>query len=139
MPKFAVLVSASAEAEAGKMPTTQELTEMTSFNDELRKAGVLLLADGFLSSSNGARVHFNPDGSSKVEHGPFGLDNLVAGFWVWKLDSLEQAVEWASKIPFTKGRVEIRRIAGEEDFGPNLTDALRKKVRTLREETEGGA
>jgi hypothetical protein len=134
MPKFAVLVGASAEAEKGKMPTVQDLSEMLLFNEQLRKAGVLLDADGFLASSKGARVNFSADAPPKAEYGPFGLKDLVAGYWFWKLDTLEQAIEWAGKIPFKEGRVEIRQVAGEEDFGAETMEALNKKKEELRGE-----
>ncbi|KAH8591830.1 hypothetical protein B0O99DRAFT_631773 [Bisporella sp. PMI_857] len=136
MPKFAVLVSASVEAEAGKMPTLQDLSEMMAYNEQLRSAGVLLSADGFLASSKGVRINFSADGPAKPEYGPFGLDNLVAGYWIWELETLEQAIEWAGKIPFKDGRVEIRRIAGEEDFGAGVADELKKQKEALRKERE---
>jgi hypothetical protein len=136
MPKFAVLVSASASSESGKMPTVQELTDMFVFNEQLRKAGVMLAADGFLASSKGARITFSAEGASKPEYGPFGRDNLVAGYWFWKLDTLEQAIEWAGKIPLKESRVEIRQIAGEEDFGAEVVDELNKKKEELRKKTE---
>jgi hypothetical protein len=137
MPKFAVFVLASADSEAGKMPTTQEFTDMSAFNEELGKAGILLAADGLHASTKGARIHYTQDAPPKPELGPFGLDNLVAGFWLWKLDSLEQAIEWASKIPFKEGKVEIRRIMEAEDFGPEFTDSLKEKEKELREKIEG--
>jgi hypothetical protein len=127
MAKFAVLVSASSSSEAGNMPSLDEMNEMGAFNDQLRQAGVLLDADGFLASSKGARINFNTEGPSKPEYGPFELDNLVAGYWFWQLETLEQAIEWAGKIPFKNGRVEIRHIACEEDFGAEVRDFLKKK------------
>jgi hypothetical protein len=136
MPKFAVLVAASTSAESGKMPTIQELSEMMVFNEQLRQAGVMLSAEGFLASSKGARVNFRPDGPPKPEYGPFGLDNLVAGYWIWKLDALEQAIEWAGKIPFKEGRVEIRQVAGEDDFGTEVVGELNKKKEELRKKTD---
>jgi len=135
MPKFAVFVSASADSEGGKLPSTQELTDMTAYNEELVKAGIMLAGEGLKSSSKGARLNFSADGASKPEYGPFGLDNLIAGYWLWKLDSLEQAIEWASKIPFKEGRVEIRQVMSEEDFGPALTEELKKKEEELRKQT----
>jgi hypothetical protein len=132
MPKFAVFVFASQSSETGIMPTVDELSEMMTFNNELRHAGVLLAAEGFLASSKGARINFSPKGPSKPEYGPFGLDNLIAGYWFWQLETLEQAIEWAGKIPFKEGRVEIRRVADEEDFGTEARDFLKKK----REELE---
>jgi hypothetical protein len=124
MPKFAVFVMASPESEAGRMATAEELIEMKAFNDELRKIGALHVAEGLLASSRGARIQFTPDGPSKPESGPFDLENLVTGFWVWELESLEQAVAWANKIPFKKGKVEIRCIAGKEDFPADYQQKL---------------
>lgn len=138
MPKFAVLVSASAESESGKMPTVDTLSEMMVFNGQLRAAGILLDANGFLASSTGARISFNADGPMKPERGPFGLDNLVAGYWFWQLETLEQAIEWANKIPFKEGRVEIRRVASDEDFGCEVTEELERRRKELREKSEEG-
>lgn len=104
------------------MPTTEELTEMIAFNSQFRETGVLLDADGFLASSKGARLNFSEGSEPTVTHGPFELENLVAGYWKLKLDSIEQAIEWAKKIPFKKGSVEIRRVAGPEDFGNAMTE-----------------
>lgn len=136
MPKFAVLVSATAEAESGKPPTLHDLSEMMVFNEQLRKAGVLLAAEGFLASSRGCRINFTSDGPAKPEYGPFGLDNLVAGYWFWQLETLEQAIEWASKIPFKEGRVEIRRVAGEDDWDDEIVEGLKKKKAELRGEED---
>lgn len=127
MPKFAVLVSASAESETGAMPKTSELMEMGAYNDKLKEAGVLQVADGFLDSSKGVRINFSSEGPGKPQPGPFGLENLVAGFWVWEVESLEKAIEWANKIPFKDGRVEIRRIAGEEDFPKEYIEEEKKR------------
>ena len=81
MPKFVVLVLASAASEKGRMPTFEELSEMQVFNEQLRQKGILLTANGFSASSRGARINFSAHGPSKPEYGPFGLDNLVAGYW----------------------------------------------------------
>jgi hypothetical protein len=136
MPKFAVLVFASAESETGAPPKLQDLSDMTVFNEQLRRAGVFVNADGFLASSQGARITFSADGPAKPEFGPFGLDNLVAGYWIWQLDTIEQAIDWAGKIPFKDGRVEIRRVAGEEDFGKEVVEELNRKKEALRKEAE---
>ena len=133
MGKYVIFVHASADSEAGKMPTTEEFAEMGAFNTELKNAGALLFADGLLQSAKGARVSFS-DSEPRVQNVPFPGEDLVAGFWILKLDSLDEAIAWAKKIPFKKGSVEIRKIAGPEDFGANLTDELRAKESELRAE-----
>lgn len=132
MPKFIIFVHASADSEAGKRPTTQELTEMTAFNEELSNAGALLAGEGLLASSKGARVAFSESGDPAVTPGPFALGNLVAGLWLLKLDSFEEAVAWARKIPFRSGSVEVRKVAGPEDFGGEYTEEVRAKEDELR-------
>ncbi|KAF2667222.1 hypothetical protein BT63DRAFT_333106 [Microthyrium microscopicum] len=134
MPKYAILVGATAEAETGKPPKIEDMKEMGIFNDQLRAAGILLDADGFLDSSKGARISFTDSKPSKLEYGPFGLNNLVAGYWFWEVDNLEQAIEWANKIPFKEGRVEIRRVACVEDFGPEVAKELVNRKGELPEE-----
>src|SRR4051812_35217953 len=100
MPKFIIFVHASADSEAGKMPTTEEFAEMGVFNAELAKAGTLIAAEGLLASSKGTRVTFSQPSAPAVTQGPFALENLVSGFWIVKLDSFEDAVAWAKKVPF---------------------------------------
>jgi len=136
MPKFAVLVHGSKESETGKMPTTEELTEMGAFNKQLLDAGVLIDANGFLASSKGARVSFSEGSEPTVKSGPFELENLVAGYWILKLDSLEQVIEWAKKIPFKEGSVDIRKIAGAEDFGDAMTEELKQQEEEMRKKQE---
>ncbi|ETI20823.1 hypothetical protein G647_07165 [Cladophialophora carrionii CBS 160.54] len=138
MPKFIVLVHASKESEAGELPTTQELAEMNAFNKPAVEAGIILNADGFLASSTGARLTFNDKGSEPtVTHGPFALDNLIAGYWLVQLGSLDEVVEWAKKIPFNKGgKVEIRRVAGPEDFGDAMTPEIKEQEDEMRKIVE---
>ena len=93
------------------MPTSEELAEMGAFNKPYRESGVVLEANGFLASSMGARLHFSEDAEPSVKRGPFELENLVTGYWILRLDSLEQVIEWAKKIPFKKGSVEICEVA----------------------------
>src|ERR1700761_73244 len=107
------------------MPSTAELAEMGAFNKPFAEAGVIHDADGFLASSKGARLIFSEGSEPAVKRGPFELENLVAGYWKLELDSLEQVIEWAKKIPFKKGSVEIRKVAGPEDFGEAFTPELR--------------
>lgn len=131
MGKFVVFVHASADSEAGKLPTTQELKEMTEFNAQLVNAGIMLAGEGLLQSSKGARIIFS-DSDPIVHKGPFPVDNLVAGYWVLKLDSIDEAISWAEKIPFKTGSVEIRKTFEAEDFGEAYTDELKEKEQELR-------
>lgn len=134
-----VLVAASADSEKGIFGPAQEFIDMGAFNDQLLEAGVLLEADGFAASTHGARIYFDADGPAKPEHGPFGLDNLVAGFWIWQLETMEQAIEWANKIPFKQGRVEIRRFATEEDFGPEIAAVMQEEREALHKKAAAQA
>jgi hypothetical protein len=129
--KFMVIVKANKDSESGRIPKTDEFAEMGKFNEELVKAGVMLMGEGLLNSSKGARVKFSGKNRS-VSHGPFPLTNdLVAGFWVWKCGSLDEAIEWLKRAPFPEGEVEIRQIASAEDFGNNLTPELREQEARL--------
>jgi hypothetical protein len=122
-----VIVKANADSEAGVLPSTELLTEMGRFNEELVKAGVLLSAEGLRASSHGVRVKFG-GGKSTVIDGPFTESKeLIAGFWLWQVKSIEEAVEWIRRSPFRKGseEVEIRPTFEAEDFGENLTPELR--------------
>ncbi len=115
-----VLVKASEESEAGQLPTTEELAEMGAFNEELAKAGVMLAAEGLHASSKGKRVRFE-DGGTSVIDGPFAeAKELVAGFWVWQVSSMDEAVEWLKRAPFRGTDVEIRPVFEAEDFGEEL-------------------
>ena len=122
-----VIVKATKDSEAGVLPSTELLTEMGKFNEELVKAGVLLSAEGLRASSHGVRVQFG-GGKGTVIDGPFTESKeLIAGFWLWQVKSIEEAVEWIRRSPFRKGseQVEIRRVFEAEDFGDNLTPELR--------------
>jgi hypothetical protein len=110
---------------------------MMAFNKPFWDAGVMLEGDGFLPSSNGARLNFSEGSDPTVKHGPFEFENLVAGYWILKLDSIEQAIEWAKKIPFKKGSVEIRSVAGPEDFGGAMTEELKQQLDEMRKKQEG--
>src|SRR5437773_41766 len=116
-----------SSTEAGGMPSQQELTEMGKFNDELVKAGVMLAGEGLQPSSKGARISYS--GSKRtVRDGPFTeAKELVAGFWIWQVKSRAEALEWAKRIPFKEGDVEIRQIFESEDFGAEFTPELRKQ------------
>ena len=91
---------------------------MGAFNKPYKDAGVMIEGEGFLASSKGVRLSFSQGSEPTVTPGPFGLENLVSGYWKLKLDSIEEAIDFAKKIPFRDGSVEIRKVADEEDFGP---------------------
>jgi hypothetical protein len=129
-----VIVKATQESEAGVMPSAELLTEMGRFNEELVKAGVMLAGEGLHASSRGVRVQFG-GGKSTVIDGPFTeTKELIAGFWLWQVKSIEEALEWIRRSPFRKGNetIEIRRVAEAEDF-PDMTPELKNQEATLRE------
>jgi hypothetical protein len=131
-----VLVKASPESEAGEMPSEEELSEMTDFNEELVKAGVMLAGEGLHPSSKGVRVAFSGT-ERKVIDGPFAeTKELVAGYWVWQVKSLDEAVEWLKRAPFQEGEVEIRRVFEDDDFGEEFTPELREREAQIRAQTE---
>jgi len=122
-----VIVKATKDSEAGVLPGPGLLTEMGRFNEELVKAGVLLSAEGLRASAHGVRVRFG-GGKSTVIDGPFSDSReLIAGFWLWQVKSIEEAIEWLRRSPFRKGseEVEIRPVFEADDFGENLTPELR--------------
>ena len=122
-----VIVKASKDSEAGILPSPKLLADMGQFNQELVKAGVLLAGEGLQSSSKGKRVRFSDDKRTVID-GPFAeTKELIAGFWLWQVKSIEEAIEWIRRSPFIKGKeeVEIRRVFEAEDFGANLTPELR--------------
>jgi hypothetical protein len=127
-----VIVKASPESESGALPTTQELADMGRFNEELVKAGVMLAGEGLRHSARGVRVRYDGDNRT-VTNGPFGqTTELVAGFWLWQVKSRDEAVEWAKRIPFRTGEVEIREVSEAEDFGDAFTPELREQEERLR-------
>ena len=131
-----VIVKASNESEAGVMPSTDLLAAMGKYNEELVNAGVMLAGEGLHSSSNGKRVRFSGSGRTVVD-GPFTeAKELVAGYWLWQVKSMDEAVEWLKRAPFQDGEVEIRRVAEADDFGPELTPELRAQDERLRARTE---
>jgi hypothetical protein len=126
-----VIVKASERSESGALPDPEILAEMGKFNEELLKAGVLLAAQGLHASSRGVRVSFS-GGRSTVIDGPFTeTKELVGGFWLWQVKSLEEAVEWIRRSPFQKreAEVEIRRVFETEDFGLCLPEPCAKEAR----------
>jgi hypothetical protein len=130
--RFIVMVKATKDSEAGKLPTEQELREMGNFNDELVKAGVMLAGEGLHASSKGMRVAYSGN-TRTVRDGPFTeTKELVAGFWIWQVKSKEEALEWAKRIPFQEGEVEIRQVFEAEDFGAEFTPELRRQEERQR-------
>jgi hypothetical protein len=135
-----VIVKANAESEAGVLPDTKLLTEMGKFNEQLVKAGVMLAGEGLDASSKGKRVRF--EGSKRtVIDGPFAeTKELVAGFWLWKCASLQEAIEWVKRCPNPMpgdSEIEIRQIFEAEDFGEAFTPELREQEERLRKQVEG--
>jgi hypothetical protein len=132
--RFIVIVKANQQSEAGEMPSTELLTAMGSYNEELVKAGVMLAGDGLHPSSKGARVRFQGKNRTVVD-GPFAeTKELVAGFWIWKCASLQEAIDWLKKAPFESDEVEIRQIFELEDFGAEMTPELREQESRLAAE-----
>ena len=133
-----VLVKANADSEAGVMPTEQELTDMSNYNEELAKAGVMLGGEGLHPSSKGARVKFSGDRRVVVD-GPFTeAKELIAGLWLWQVRSMEEAIEWVKRCPNPTGaesEIEIRQVFDSEDFGEAMTPALKEQEERIRAET----
>ena len=135
--RFAVLVKATKDSEAGVLPSTEMLAKMGRFNEELVKAGVMLAGEGLQASAKGARVKF-AGGKPTVVDGPFAeTKELVAGFWVWQCKSRQEAIDWLKRAPFTDEEVEIRQIFEAEDFGADFTPELRAQEERLRAEVAG--
>ena len=129
-----VIVKASPESEAGQMPTESLLAEMGKFNEQLVNAGVMTAGEGLHPSSKGKRVRFSGRDRTVID-GPFAeTKELVAGFWIWKVASIDEAVNWLKRAPFDGGtEVEIRPIFEAQDFGKELTPELRAREERLRE------
>jgi hypothetical protein len=133
-----VIVKADKDSEQGVMPSRKILTEMGKFNEELVKAGVLLAAEGLQASSKGKRVKFSGANRTVID-GPFTeTKELIAGFWLWQVRSMDEAVEWLKRAPFDGGtEVEIRQVFEAEDFGAELTPELREQEERLRKQSSG--
>ena len=133
--RFMVMVKATKDSEAGVMPSTQLLADMTKFNEELVKAGIMLAGEGLHPSSKGVRVRFNGDSRTVID-GPFAeTKELVAGFWLWQVKSKEEAIEWVKRCPNPhagESEIEIRQVFEAADFGPALTPELREAEERLR-------
>jgi len=131
-----VLIKADKDTEAGVLPSERLLTEMGNFNEELVKAGVLLAGEGLHPSSKGKRVKFSK-GKATVIDGPFTeVKELIAGFWLWQVKSIDEAVEWVKRIPnpdnTSKSVIEIRPVFEAEDFGAEFTPELREQEARMR-------
>jgi len=134
------IVKATKDSETGRMPRAEELAPMGKFNEEMVKAGVMLAGEGLLASKKGARVQFK--GSQKtVVDGPFAeTKELVAGFWILRVKSVQEAVEWIKRAPMRDGdEVEIRQIAEAEDFGEEFTPKMREYEERIRQQAEANA
>ena len=133
--RFMVIVKANKDSEAGVLPSQQLLADMGKFNQELVKAGILLAAEGLQSSSKGKRVLFSGPKRTVID-GPFAeTKELIAGFWLWQVRSMEEAIEWVKRCPNPhngESEIEIRQVFEAEDFGPALTPELRKQEADLR-------
>ncbi len=134
-----VLVKENAQSEAGALPDEQILTAMNRYNEELVKAGVMLAAEGLHASSKGKRVKFEGTKRTVID-GPFAeTKELIAGFWLWQVRSMDEAIEWVKRAPFDGTEIELRPVFEDEDFGANLTPELREKEAQLRAQVAGDA
>jgi hypothetical protein len=135
--RFMVIIKATKESEAGVMPSEQLLAQMGRFNEELVKAGVMLAGEGLHPSSKGARIRFSGDKRSVVD-GPFAeTKELIAGFWLWQVQSKAEAIEWIKRCPNPfdgESDVELRQVFEAEDFGAEFTPELREQEERLREQ-----
>jgi hypothetical protein len=135
--RFMVIVKATKESEAGGLPDPQLLAEMGKFNEELHKAGIVLTAEGLQASSKGARVRFSGKDRTVID-GPFAeTKELIAGFWLWQVRSLEEAIEWVKRCPnpfHTESEIEIRQVFELDDFASQMTGEERRKEEQFREE-----
>src|SRR5687768_6697023 len=137
--KVVVFVKANKDTEEGVMPSTEELAEMGKYNEELVNAGIMLAGEGLHPSSKGAKIKFSGDKRSVVD-GPFSeAKELIAGFWIWQVRSMDEALEWAKRCPNPTGaesELEIRPVFEAEDFGAEYTPELRERDEKLRTQIE---
>ena len=133
--RFMVIVRATKDSESGALPDMKILTEMGKFNEELAKAGVLLAAEGLQASSKGARVRFSGMKRSVID-GPFTeTKELIAGFWLWQVKNLAEAIEWVKRCPNPfegESEIEIRQVFEADDFGPALAPVVREQEERIR-------
>lgn len=135
--RFMILLKADQHSEAGELPDEKLLTEMGRFNDELIQAGVMVAGEGLHPSARGARVSFGKDGQVRVLDGPFAeTKELLAGFWIWRLASMEEAIAWVKRVPMPmaggEAEIEIRQVFDMEDFGEVMTPELRAQEERQR-------
>jgi hypothetical protein len=129
-----VIVKAGKDTEAGVLPSKEELTEMGKYNEELVKAGIMLAGEGLHASSKGKRVRFSGNKKTVID-GPFSeTKELIAGFWLWQVRSIDEAVEWLKRAPFREGEVEIRQVFEDDDFGEEFTPELREQEHRIRQQ-----
>ena len=137
--RVVVMVMANADSEAGAPPSTELLTQMTAYNEELVKAGIMLGGEGLHPSSRGVRIQFSGDQRNVVD-GPFTeTKELVAGYWLWQVRDMDEAIEWAKRCPNPTGEesvLELRPVAEADDFGDAMTPELREKDEQLRSQVE---
>ena len=127
-----VIIKADKDSEAGVMPSEQLLRDMGNYNEELVKAGIMLAGEGLHPSSKGKRVRFSGDKKTVID-GPFAeTKELVAGFWLWQVKSMEEAIEWLKRAPFQETEIELRPVFEAEDFGAEFTPELREQEERLR-------
>ena len=133
-----VIVKASPESENGVMPSEKELADMGRYNEELIKAGIMLAGEGLHPSGRGKRVRFDADRKTVID-GPFAeTKELIAGFWLWQVRSMDEAVEWLKRAPFDGGaEIELRPVFETEDFGEAMTPELRAQQERLRDQVSG--
>jgi hypothetical protein len=137
--RFMVIVKATKDSEAGKMPDTALLTAMGNYNEELVKAGIMLAGEGLHPTSKGARVHFSGNSRTVID-GPFAeTKELIAGYWIWKCKNIQEAIDWVKRCPnphYEDSDIEIRQIFEAEDFGAEFTPELRQQEDNLRNQMQ---
>ncbi|WP_223448746.1 MULTISPECIES: YciI family protein [Pseudomonas] len=138
--RFMIIIKASQDSEAGVMPSQELLTAMGNYNEELVKAGIMLAGEGLHPSSKGARIKFSGDKRSVID-GPFiETKELIAGFWLWKVNSKEEAIEWVKRcpnpMPGTEAEIEIRQVFEADDFGTEFTPELREQEERVWEQAK---
>ncbi|MGF7111727.1 YCII-related domain protein [compost metagenome] len=138
--RFMIIIKASQDSEAGVMPSQELLTAMGNYNEELVKAGIMLAGEGLHPSSKGARIKFSGDKRTVID-GPFiETKELIAGFWLWKVKSREEAIEWVKRcpnpMPGTEAEIEIRQVFEAEDFGAEFTPELREQEQRVWEQAK---
>lgn len=131
-----VIVKANEQSEAGEMPSEQVLADMGKFNEQLVKAGVMLAGEGLHPTSKGKRVRFSGKERTVID-GPFAeTKELIAGYWLWQVRNMDEAIEWLKRAPFQEGELEIRPVFEADDFGKEFTPELRAQEERLREDIE---